>query len=219
MSDQTLKNSVHDTTNLQVPPLRQLLHANEQHAGAGRSLTARTELALKISDRGGLGLQLIGRAPLFDGTRLIQAPSSVWGLMNLSDDPLWQSGRYPVPSRVLRRLQRYHYAGIEFDLLYAAHELPLDKWHTGEPISLDSLLPPAPRTEQKISQGLGIATYAILTTLLMPFKMAGIAAATVNTIATYSLNDPVLLGVLIPSERGPEPGVSGMWFVLGAWVW
>lgn len=159
----------------------------------------------------------------FCGTAIVKGTSTDWAFMPLDDDPLnrpsalLRNHKYPVPRSVLKQLKEIAATGVEFDILYVAHEM-----ERGAQPTWDSLCPPLhPSVERK---------WVLLTPPSVKLATS-IAKAMVETVWTRHLQackaivtenqrrvvqrqlDPILFGVNIDS-RG-----MASWHVLAEWVW
>jgi hypothetical protein len=199
--------------------LRQILAVSNQTTVLAKPLIDRAKLVRAIASAKRVSVPVLGNAPLFNGVKLVTRTTPNWALYNLSHDPVWQSGKFPIPMKHLWRLNRLYRGGIEFDALYVAHELPLDFRPDHDRLELGLVEPPPPTTALRVAEVLGRTTDGILTlyaaTIRKPIKALAIASATGLAI----LRDPVLMGAVIPPGTNPESGVPAVWFLLAAWKW
>ena len=199
--------------------LRQMLASSNQTTAIDKQLINRAELVKSISAAKRVPVSILGSAPLFDGSKLVTRTTPNWALYNLSQDPLWQNGKFPIPVKHLQRLNTLYRGGVEFDALYVAHELPMDFQPDHDRLELSLVEPPPPATAMRLAHGLGLATDSILATyaaaIRKPFKTLAVASTTGFAV----LRDPVLMGAVIPPGVNPEAGVSAVWFLLAAWRW
>lgn len=199
--------------------LQQILASSNRATAINKPLFDRAELVRSISVKKGVPVQVLGSAPLFDGAKLATRVKPNWALYNLSQDPLWQTGKFPVPIKHLRRLNTLYRGGIEFDALYAAHELPMDFQADHDRLELSLIEPPPPATAVRLAHGLGFATDGILATYAAAIRKPIKALAVASTSGFAILRDPVIMGAVIPPGVNPEPGVPAVWFLLAAWRW
>lgn len=199
--------------------LRQLLIPSPQPPVVVKALDDRAEIVRSISAKTGISIPILGQAPLFDDYKLVTHTAPNWVIYNLSHDPLWKNGKFPIPLIHLERLKHLYRRGIEFDALYVAHELPLDFCSDSDPLELSLVKPAPPIIATRLSEGLGLAADSILATyaraIKVPVKGLAIAGATGLAI----LRDPVLIGAIIPPATNPQVGVPAIWFLLAAWRW
>ncbi len=199
--------------------LSQMLAASHQAVAINKPLTDRAELVRSMSAAIGFPVSTLGSAPLFDGAKLVTRTNPNWALYNLSQDPLWQTGKFPIPVKHLRRLNTLYRGGIEFDVLYAAHELPMNFQADHERLELSLIVPPPPATAVRLAHGLGFATDSILAAYAAAIRKPIKALAVAGTTGFAILRDPVLMGAVIPPGVNPESGVPAVWFLLAAWRW
>lgn len=184
-----------------------------------RSLASQVEQVKRIAATTGLTFPILAAKPLVDRFELVTKTTPYWVLYNLAYDPLWKEGAFPVPMEHLQRLQILYRAGVEFDALYVAHELPLDFQPHQDKLDSQVLAPAPPVVATKLSHHLGVATDGLLklcaAAIRKPVKMlAGGTAATLEL-----LRDPILMGTVISPGSNPEAGVPAVWFLLAAWRW
>jgi hypothetical protein len=199
--------------------LRLMLANNHISTSVDRSLVEKTDQVRSLSASAHQPIQMLGFKPLFDGVKVLSQASPAWALYNLSRDPLWISGRFPIPARHLLRLYILHYAGIEFDALYVAHELPLDFLPGSQSLECSLIAPGPPALATELSHHLGHATDRIVSAYAHVIRKPIRAMALQGATGLAILRDPVLLGAVIPRRTNPEPGVPAAWFLLAAWRW
>jgi hypothetical protein len=199
--------------------LRQMVAASGQDMPLAHSLARRAGSVVEYARAERLEIPVIGSAPLFEEVRLVTRTRPAWALYNLSRDPLYLAGRFPVPARHLRRMRRMEAAGIQFDAVYVAHELPDDFRPGQDPLTLQVLAPEPPTQAVTMANHLGLATDRILSVCAAlagaPFALLATAGAGISAV----LRDPVLMGALVPPGVNPDPGVPAIWFLLAAWRW
>ena len=162
---------------------------------------------------------MLGVAPLFDGVRLMTRTHPNWAFYNLSHDPLYKAGKFPLPGCELRRLQRLYRSGVQFDAMYVAHELPADFRPSQDKLELSLFVPVPPAIAIRLADGLGRSANGIVSTCLaLTGKPLAIMASAGAGVATVLL-DPVLMGVVVPPGVNPDPDVPAVWFLLAAWRW
>jgi hypothetical protein len=202
-----------------IQRLESILAVSGPSTTAGRSLIQRAKWVRAVSLENGIPLRVLGVRPLFDQVRVVTQTTPNWALYNLSHDPLWQTGKFPIPRRHLGRLNQLYRTGVEFDVLYVAHELPVDFDPEVDPLELELFKPGPPRTVLQLAQRFGAITDGILSTYAAALRRP-IQALTVAGLNSSSvLRDPILMGAVIPSGVNPEEGVPAVWFLLAAWRW
>jgi hypothetical protein len=202
-----------------IQRLESILAVSGPSTPAGRSLIQRAKWVRSISAEKGIPLPILGIRPLFDQVRLVTQTTPHWALYNLSHDPLWQNGKFPMPRRHLRRLKHLYRIGVEFDVLYAAHELPVEFDPENDALELELFKPGPPRAALQLAQRLGVITDGILSTYAAAIRRPIQALTVVSRHSSSVLQDPVLMGAVIPSGVNPEEGIPAVWFLLAAWRW
>ena len=199
--------------------IQHMLVVSHQSSAIERPLLHRSELVNSISTANGISVPRLGAAPLFDGVRLITHTTPNWAFYNLSHDPVWATGSFPVPRQHLRRLKRLYRVGVEFDALYVAHELPANFHHEEDLIELEWIKPSPPATALRLSQNLGFAADRIISFYAALIAKPVKALAVVGDMRLRILQDPVLMGAIVSPGVNPEEGVPAIWFLLAAWKW
>lgn len=177
-------------------------------------------------------IDYLGTHLIFDKTRVFAGPASDWSFSPVSLDRASQV----MPRAQLRELERLTSVGINFPVLYEAHEFEKGKIPsealvatTMDSASAKSLIEPVPlpqstidlsdrlseRSHQIVS-ALGKAVPIIGAVIAAPFLIVGAAAVAVGGLAVAGL-DPIIIGA-IPAGR-PVPGTPATWFVLAKWQW
>jgi hypothetical protein len=172
-----------------------------------------------------LATRFLGYAPLFHGhPQIFRGQRSDWAMMNLTDDPTFRDGRMIVPRVVARDIRKTLKAGINFDAIYVAHEIPSNSVLPGEEVPLDLIMPPPPqRLLRRIAwiervvagwwSGIWSTTRGVLAGAAV-----GVAIATFPLTMAFAA-DPVLFGVNFePAYRFGEDPI-GMWYYLTHWDW
>lgn len=107
------------------------------------------------SKKADVEIKTLGFHKVFDHLVLIERASSDWVIMPVNRDPLYQN-RFPVPRVILERLTQVSEAGIDFDCLYTAHEIPPGLLENGSETDLRSVLtPPSLGEAEALSEALG----------------------------------------------------------------
>lgn len=174
----------------------------------------------------GIPIQTLGEYPLFTGLKLVRGAVSDVVIVPADEDPLYTSGKFPLPRQVAQRLKAIERAGVPSDLLYTyiAHEVPRNSVSEDGPLPLEVICPPAPVQTVQASEQLGTIAHAATAGLLSKLggaslvgargaakgaTLAGIAAG----VAASLLLDPLIFGALA-DERG-----IATWFVIAQWAW
>jgi hypothetical protein len=172
--------------------------------------------------RHGIPIQTLGEYPLFRGLKLVRGEVSDVVIVPADEDPLFVSGKFPLPQQVDQRLRAIKRAGVPCDMLYTyiAHEVPRGSVSEDGPLPLEVIIPPAPALTVRTSEHLGTIAHALTVTLLG--KLGQAAATSVQGagvlglgagLVTSILLDPLIFGA-IADERG-----MATWFVLAQWAW
>jgi hypothetical protein len=232
------------------PPMWAALHGERAEPASG--ITARTARRAAILERGsarlvttasraGVDISYLGIAPLFDESRAYAGPQTDWII-----GPAADRSDAIVPADQRERLQRLIHAGIDFSLVYVAHEIPKGRLAipTGaatsagsQPVTLGQeaaaaavgpIPPPAGTTA--LADRLGHSSHRLLTMLRTAAPIAaGIVAAPVliasapfvlagAAVAALAAGlDPIVFGVM---PAGPATsGQPAAWYILAQWDW
>lgn len=192
----------------------------EQHT----ALTTAATTVLERAKQCRTDIDYLGVAPLFADTRLYHGPTTDWVLALADNDPQAVGG-LPVPRAQLRNLRKLVKAGLDFPVLYIAHEVPraatahaglepkttpaiaptrsglVVKQATFTPIAPQTAAqlvapPPPPARTTRTSKALGTLTHTTLRGIGTAAKGAGIAAAAVAAA-------PLALAALAASGLDP----------------
>jgi hypothetical protein len=188
------------------------------------NLLARQRAILARDRRDDLSIEFLGTMPLFSGHRVYPGYNRDWALINLADDPLYRDrDGFPVPKRILKSLRRIQRSGIEFDAIFAAHEVPAGSIREDRPIDAKLLAPPPPAPMQRLSQRLGNASNLLWMLAGLPLTASTTIGGMLNRgVAGFGEMiglDPVLLGVAVARGRPVAPPEQSAWFYLGHWAY
>jgi hypothetical protein len=182
----------------------------------------------------GVPINYLGMAPLFAETRAYAGPQTDWVI-----SPVTGRSDAVVPRAERAALLRLVDAGIEFPMIYIAHEVPKGRLaipsggsepvpqvvtvdHADADAAVGPVPPPAAasaladrlgHSAQHLLRAMGMAIVGAGAIVAVPFALAGAAVAAVGALAL----DPVVFGV-IPAGQ-PVPGELGAWYVLARWDW
>jgi hypothetical protein len=194
----------------------------------------------KVVDRArdaGVPITYMGMGPLFDETRAYPGPGTDWVI-----GPVTSGSDAVVPRAERAALQQLVDAGIDFPMIYIAHEVPKGRLAipegrerdfqptTVDQATADAAVGPVPPPEattaladrlghraQQLQRVMRIALVGAGAIAAAPFVLAGAAAvAAVGAIGALAL-DPIVFGV-IPAGQ-PVPGELGAWYILAQWDW
>ena len=199
--------------------LQQMLKVSNQSTAISNSLVERAKMVRSISVAKGIPIPELGINPLFAGVKIVTNTTPNWAIYNISQDPLWHSGNFPVPRNDLRRLNQLYLGGIEFDAMYVAHELPIGFDHENDSLELSLIEPAPPMQAIGLAQKIGLATDGIVAMYAAASRKPFQALAMVGNKGSTILRDPILMGTIVPPRFNPEEGVPAVWFLLAAWRW
>jgi len=182
----------------------------------------RIESAIEILDRAGLPARYVNNRPVPRGVESVFTDDRDWAVCRWQDDPaVRRERRFYMPPRVHGELLRVRDAGVRFDELVVAHELPAGTLTPGQPINHELLLPP--RREVVVHTGTRLADAA---TTVNRFTL-GLLRGTTIAAATAAVASSKVVGHLL--EHGLDPVIFGLltdetqedaaWFYLTHWVW
>jgi len=164
-------------------------------------------------------------APLFTGTMTVPGQQRDWHVMPLAEDPAWNhKGGFPMPKDVIAQLQRIQAAGIDFPILYIAHETPANSGYLPGPTATVDLMPPPSSKALRSAANLGSAAANLVKLSFAPVLAAGmvggvaLGAAALAAGALVGL-DPIIFGVLCDPAQGLKPGTPAAWMYVAHWAW
>ncbi len=193
-----------------------------------RSLLQRHQRTLRLAECNNLPLSFLGYAPVFPAPHVYPGLDCDWVVMSITIDPAFREwGRkFHFPALIKEQVERILQAGIEFDAIFIAHEIPQGLLESGKPVARELVLPsPDPRVLRRLEFLEGIVTSWWNFVKGVAAAIVGMAATTVETIAATNrvhrptYRDPVLLGVQFDAtcQVGGQP--LGMWYYLAHWHW
>lgn len=181
-----------------------------------------TEMAsiMRTGAHYGLPIRLAQYAPIPAGPQLYRGESTEVVVLSAADDPLFADpDGFPMPEKNLDELRRIQAAGLEFDDIWVAHELPLGTVQRGRPITAEMLAPPASRRSAETSQRLGKMGGMLWKMAAFPLLIAGgLALAAALPAAAVGL-DPIIFGLRVAPGRRAVPGEAAAWVMLTGWAW
>lgn len=184
--------------------------------------------------RAGLEITYLGIAPLFDEPRAYAGQQTDWIIRPAADH-----NESIVPASEREKLQRLVHAGIDFPLVYVAHEIPKGRLAmpdrtTGamkpQPVALDHATAaeavgpvPVPAATSALAERLGHKSQHLLAILRTALPIAGAIAAAPLILAGAAIAalanglDPIVFGV-VPAGP-PSSGQPAAWYILARWEW
>jgi hypothetical protein len=179
-----------------------------------------------LSDGKNIPVRFLGYAPLFSGTRVYRGQGCDWAMMYLGNDPVYSfhKNKLYAPPPVITDITNIVNAGLKFDAIFIAHEIPQGSVKSGEKVPLELIAPPpSPNVQQRLqfiedsSKGWwSFVTGAIVSALSAP-SIAGVAA--VGATAALVARDPVLFGVQFDTNWTLNNQPIGLWYYLTHWYW
>jgi len=170
-----------------------------------------------------LPVRMIGYSPLFEETRVYPGAQTDFALMPLHQDPAVRSGQpIWVPPHALNDLRRIRRAGLNFQAIYIAHELPKGRLLPGKPVTLDMVAPRTPR-------GLAIKASELSDLSWKPWQMLGgaIRGMTTGSMSMLSVMtapalavgyDPIVFGLYYDPKTLVRGKPMATWYYLTHWI-
>jgi hypothetical protein len=203
------------------------------------ALRDETEQVVALAGKAGVELESLGVHPIFTETRLYTGPHTSWVLAPAGDDPLLRRGELAIPRQQRRALTRLLKAGLDFPVVYVAHEVPtaqLARAGLRSPVPrpggftavdlatslwlVDSV--PVPARTAQVSRHLGAGAGALLKVLGLAVPVAGAIAGATALASGAAMRalalDPIVFGAWT-LDRRTDPGTLAAWFVLARWLW
>lgn len=212
-------------------------HVSDIPAPISQNILMKHEMTHQIVTRHNLPVFFMGYSVAFSGIRVYQAPQADWVIMNLADDPIIQrsGGKLIAPKGVVRDIKRLRRAGLDWEALFVAHEIPGKRLSPGEPLPIELILPPPParvaaeldlleHTSQAIWQGVGQGLIGIAGAAIGAAVGVG-SVATIAMVAPISLAftaasyDPVLFGLHLDRSNHIHGQPLALWYYLTHWYW
>lgn len=192
-------------------------------------LIERHQRTLYLAERNNISLLFLGYAPVFSGTRIYRGRDCDWAMMHLGDDPVFcfHGQRLYAPRPVIEQIEMIVEAGIEFDAIFIAHEIPKGSVKPGEPVPLELIMPPPhPQVRKRLNwlESMIIRWWSFVTKVLegtletIAITTASIATAAIG-VAALAAQDPVLFGVQFDETWQANGQPVGMWYYLTNWYW
>jgi hypothetical protein len=203
------------------------------HCRRAAVLDRRSTKVMERARAAGTPIRYLGLAPLFAETRAYAGPKTDWVV-----GPVTDLSEAVVPRAERAALMRLLDAGIDFPMIYIAHEVqkgqlpipvgsgPESRATTVDQAAAEAAVGPVPpsaaatalsdrlgRSSQRLLRGMAMAVPIAGAIVAAPFVLAGAAVAAIGAIAL----DPIVFGV-IPAGR-PVPGQPAAWYVLVQWDW
>ena len=200
------------------------------------TLERNNQRLVKTADRAGVEITYLGIAEVYAGHRAYPGEHTDWiiGPAGSSDTV--------IPLAEKKQLQKLLHVGIDFSLIYFAHEIPKGQiamqsgtTNTANPrqVTLDQQTAaqaigpvPPPAGTTALAERLASHSQRLLDMLRAAAPIAGAIAAAPLVIAAAPFAlvgtalaglDPIVFGV-IPAGT-PVPGQPAAWYVLAQWEW
>lgn len=206
-----------------------------------RDIVDKHNRTMALARKHDLTVAFMGYAPTFNGVHIHRAAHTDWAVMPVAKDPLYQSwGRsLYVPPAVLEDMERVWDAGINFDAVFIAHEIPAGSVEAGEPIPLELIQPPPPPSTARylnqleaVSKAYWQAMPRLLTMpVVAPLVLGGLALGAAVAVAvggavalgaaaiTATAYDPILFGLYVDKSRQVNGQSLALWYYLTHWYW
>jgi len=170
-----------------------------------------------------LPIRFLGYSPIFTGTRVYRGQGCDWALMNLTSDPLFYANgeKLIIPAAAATDIKTAVKAGINFDAMFIAHEIPSGSVKPGESVPLELIAPPPPPQVKQRLEKLDAAAETFWQGVVSAIGgILGAAAATASAVAfPLALVDPVLFGVYVNDSWIFNGKPFGMWYYVTHWYW
>jgi hypothetical protein len=192
---------------------------------AGARLVARASQA-------GVSIGYLGTAPLFSGTRAYTGPRTDWLV-----SPVTSPADVVIPGQQRAQMQLLDQAGVDFPLVYIAHEIRKGQLDIGQPggqlvearaaARAVGPVPLHPDTVAAAEQA-GRGAQLLIRVLAKALPVAGFMVAAPFVLAGAAVGalvaglDPVVFGVVpAGSSRARQwtAGQDAAWYVLAQWDW
>lgn len=217
----------HWTTALATMGINQGL--TESHPSILPSLLRSHALTINQSTAEQLNITFLGYAPVQSRSRVFHGDGCDWVMMSLREDPLYYaSGRKLVtPKPVHDELRRIVRAGINFDAMFIAHEVPAGSVKDGQAIPLELIAPPPPPEVMERMDRLGRQASGFWSGIAQTLRRVGDAASqtavavgsSLAAIGSVTFRDPILFGVRFERDWRVDGRPLGMWYYLTHWYW
>jgi hypothetical protein len=181
------------------------------------ALAKKHDFTLNCATQTGLPIQFLGYAPAFDGVKVFRGQGTDWALMNVSDDPIFtRRDKFPMPRVVVQSVRQAVKAGLDFDAIFIAHEIPSGQIRSGTPIPYELIMPPPPR---RTLQRLHHLEKAISIVQAAAMLAASVPVVAVSFAAAVTQLDPILFGLHVDYQNCVQGQPFAMWYYLTHWVW
>lgn len=185
---------------------------------------------VELAREAGVTIEYLGISPLFKDTRSYVGEGSDWVL-----GPAQQSDTAFIPREPARALVRLNEAGVNFPMLFIAHEIEKGKLPQSGHMAVGAMLPvtaseaaqlvgpaPPPLTTVELGDRLAERAHQVFVIMRKVATGMGVAAAAPFVLAGAAIGalatlDPIVLGA-IPAISSVE-GEPAAWYVLARWDW
>lgn len=183
-------------------------------------LEQRHEIIVTQSQQHHLPIQPVGLLPAPTAPLVLREERHDWVVTITDGDPLFHDrDGFPIPQKCLADLKRIQRAGVDFDRIYAAHELPAGTVPASDQITAEMLTPGPSLAARVQSERQGRLAQTVVGMATLPLLGAGLLATTaVAGAATIGGAlaglDPILFGVNLSRGRS-----TGVWYYLTHWAY
>lgn len=202
---------------------------------ATHPLFERYEDTMLKSQKSNLDLVCLGYGRLFSSIRVYPGLSTDWLIAPLVNDPAFRANnnKLCVPKKVKASLVACVKAGIDFDVIFIAHEIPKNSIRPGTPLDLNLLLPPPNMKQNSRLSSIENLAKKSLTLIGRMFRALFIIFPMVATQVDrlteeseklsrplfYFNYDPILFGVQLDPYLKNSKNNAGLWYYITHWNW
>ena len=217
-----------------APPLAAILMAGRGQTALRLppqypALRERYDVIVRQSEEHNLPIGYVGQLPVPARSEIVRTGTHDWIYHRFSDDPAYHDrDGLAIPKQSLQDLKRIRRAGLEFNEVIIAHELPAGTVSVNGEIPqhvLRRLLTPGPsRVAQQRARQRGQLSELLVRLGTLPLLglgavVAGGAVAGAVGLSLVAGLDPILFGVVTAHEGPAQPNDLGAWFYLTHWVY
>lgn len=205
-----------------------------------RDVVTKYNRAMELTQKHDLSLRFMGYAPAFNGVHLHRGRKSDWVVNPIAIDPPYKSSGKVlyVPPSVRENVGRTLTAGVNFDAVYIAHEIPAGSVQPGQPVPPELIMPPPPPSTARYLSDLEAASEAywqgIRKLLALPVRVtAGLGgaatgaasaavrgAAAIGAAALTALTlDPIIFGLYLDKAWKYNDQYIALWWYITHWYW
>jgi hypothetical protein len=158
----------------------------------------------------------MGFSRIADRPQVVAGAETDWIVLPADLDPLYQQGKLPAPDAVRARVAALLNAGIQFDALAVAHEVPAGAFarvRTGAALQ-ELLLPPTPRSLSVLATITGCLFAAAWSVGHFLSGRMVFSDESLSSLAPSS--DPMLFGAVV-ADPPARVGDAALYFLIAQW--